>query len=59
VFIRKKQNKSGTISVQVITKFEGKSKLVKTIGSSKSQEEVEQLVFQGQGFASAQTYQQS
>jgi hypothetical protein len=42
--IRKKLNKSGVISVQVIGKIKGKSKLIKTIGSSKEPFEVDQLV---------------
>ncbi len=35
MFVREKVNKSGVVSVQVITKVNGKSKLVKTIGSSR------------------------
>ena len=50
MFIRKKKNKSGTTSIQVITKFNGNSKLVKTIGSSKDEKKIEQLVFKGQMF---------
>ena len=34
MFVRKKVNKSGVVSVQIITKVHGKSKLVKSIGSS-------------------------
>ena len=34
MFVRKKQNISGVISVQIIEKISGKSTLVKTIGSS-------------------------
>ena len=48
--MRKKKNKSGTFSIQVITKFNGKSKLVKTIGSSKDESEIELLVSQAQSF---------
>ena len=43
MFIRKKKNKSGLVSVQVIDKSSGKYKLVKTIGSSSNLGELEQL----------------
>jgi hypothetical protein len=35
MFVRKKVNKSGSISVQVISKIKGKSKPIKTIGRCK------------------------
>ena len=47
MFIRRKINKSGIISVQVITKINGKSKLVRTIGSSDNITTVEELVQEG------------
>lgn len=47
MFIRRKINKSGIISVQVITKINGKSKLVRTIGSSDNITRVEELVQEG------------
>ena len=47
VFVRKKKNKSGVISVQVITKVNGKSKLVKTLGSSNDPGRLEELVETG------------
>ncbi|HIE01497.1 MAG TPA: IS1634 family transposase [Thiotrichaceae bacterium] len=50
MFVRKKRNNSGVISIQVITKLNGKSKLVKTIGSSIDNDELEELVAQGQRF---------
>jgi len=50
MFVRKKENKSGVFSIQVITKLGGKSKLVKTIGSSKNESEIELLVFQAQKY---------
>ena len=43
MFVRKKLNKSGVISVQVIEKQLGKSTLVKTIGSSSSSKEITSL----------------
>ena len=43
MFVRKKRNKSGTISVQIIDKSAG-YKVVETIGSSKNAEEIANLV---------------
>jgi hypothetical protein len=45
MFLRKKKNKSGSISVQVISKERGKYKLIKTIGSSNNEQEIQKLVF--------------
>lgn len=45
MFIRKKPNKSGSISVQIISKSNGKYEVFKTIGSGKSEQEVEKLYF--------------
>lgn len=45
MFIRKKLNKSGVVSVQIIDKSSGKYKLVKTVGSSPDAAEVEQLIW--------------
>lgn len=47
MFVRKKHNKSGSISVQLISKSNGKYKVVKTIGSSKIEQEIEKLCFLG------------
>lgn len=44
MFIRKKQNKSGTISVQVINKSAGCYKVVKTVGSSKNKAQIDQFI---------------
>lgn len=52
LFVRKKPNKSGVISVQVIAKVNGKSKLIKTIGSSKDEKVIEELVYQGKKYIS-------
>ena len=41
MFVRKKKNKSGSISVQIISKVGRINKLVKTIGSSKDINEIE------------------
>lgn len=50
MFVRKKRNKSGVISVQVIDKSSGKYKVVKTIGSSYDEKQVAILVSKGQSF---------
>lgn len=50
MFVREKVNKSGIVSVQVIAKFNGKSKLVKTIGSSHDKTIIANLVKQGHQF---------
>ena len=47
MFVRKKINKSGVISVQIIEKRSGKSALVKTVGSSADLKEVEFLYATG------------
>ena len=43
MFVRKKKNSSGSISIQIIKKENGKSKLVETIGCSKDIQEIEEL----------------
>jgi transposase len=40
MFIREVKNRSGSISIQIISKHKGKYKVIKTIGSSKDPEEV-------------------
>ena len=47
MFVRKKKNKSGVVSVQIIDKSSGKYKMIKTIGSSSLKEEVDNLVNEG------------
>ncbi len=49
MFVRKKRNKSGTISVQVIQKDNG-YKVVRSIGSSSDAGEIERLVIQGRQY---------
>jgi len=44
VYVRQKKNKSGVISIQVLAKINGKSKLIKTIGSSSDSLELEHLI---------------
>ena len=50
MFVREKVNLSGVVSVQVITKENGKSKLVKTIGSSSDMNVISDLLKQGHQF---------
>lgn len=47
MFVRKKKNKSGVVSVQVIDKSHSKYKVLKSIGSSSDILEVEQLFQDG------------
>ncbi len=48
MFIRKKKNMSGVISIQLIDTRSGKPKLFKTIGSSSDATKIDKLVKQGQ-----------
>lgn len=45
MFIRKKKNSSGSLSVQLIQKIDSKYKVVKTIGCATTQHEIEKLLF--------------
>jgi transposase len=55
MFVRKKKNKSGVVSVQVIDKSTGSYRLLKTIGSSKEPNKIEQFYIQGNDYI--KTYQ--
>ena len=46
MFVRKKKNKSGSISVQIIEKVGRINKLVQTVGSSKDETEINELFIQ-------------
>ncbi len=48
MYVRKKKNKSGKISIQIIDKSTGKYKVIKTIGSSADPVEVERMFALGQ-----------
>jgi transposase len=48
MFIRHKKNKSGSISIQIIDKSNGKYKVLKTIGSSHDSTEIELLIQKAQ-----------
>jgi transposase len=43
MFVRKKPNKSGSVSIQIVDKSSGKYQVIKTIGSSSDQVEIEYL----------------
>jgi transposase len=48
MFLRKKKNASGSISVQIISKAGGKYKVLKSIGSGSSEQKIESLWYLGQ-----------
>jgi transposase len=50
MFVRKKKNRSGVVSVQVIDKSSGKYKMIKTIGSSSDADQIERLVRGGENW---------
>ena len=52
MFIRKKKNPSGVISIQVIDKSSGKYKVFKTIGSSSDEKTITELYQQGKKWIS-------
>lgn len=58
MFIRKKKNKSGSISVQVIDTTLRPNKLLKTIGSTKNQNQVNELITKAQDFITEFTRQE-
>lgn len=47
MFVRKKRNQSGSVSVQIIKKINRTNKVIKTIGSSKDPNEIERLFQKG------------
>lgn len=55
MFVRKKNNKSGIVSIQVIDKSSGAYKLVRTIGSSSDKCEIERMVLEGKQWILQQT----
>ena len=57
MFLRKKPNKSGSTSVQVIVKTKNrKQRVVKTIGSSRDTDEIERLMAEGRKYISDQNW---
>lgn len=57
MFVRKKPNKSGIISVQIIDKSSGRYKMLKTIGSSSDPNTIDKLVKEGKRWIEAQNGQ--
>ena len=47
MFLRKKSNKSGSVSIQIISKHRGKYTVEQTIGSSSNEQELQKLWFLG------------
>jgi len=47
MFKRKKKNKSGSTSVQLILKSHGKYKVLKTIGCGRTEQEIQKLIYLG------------
>ena len=51
MFVRKKPNKSGSVSVQVVAKTRSRrQKVIKSIGSSKDPKEIERLMAEGRDY---------
>ena len=48
MFIREKKNKSGSVSIQLVSKEKGVYKVVKTIGSATERPEIETLKYKAQ-----------
>ena len=44
MFVHQLKNRSGSTSIQVISKFKGKYKVCKTIGSATTQQKIDELV---------------
>jgi hypothetical protein len=53
MYVRKKKNRSGTVSVVVVSKCSGKYKEIKSFGSTNSAEEAEDLCNEAQRWISA------
>ncbi|TSC57758.1 MAG: transposase [Candidatus Peregrinibacteria bacterium Greene0416_19] len=48
MFVRKNRNRSGSVSVQVIAKDDGKYRVVRTVGSAAHPDEIERLMREAQ-----------
>lgn len=44
MFVRKKKNKSGSVSIQIIDKTDGKYRVISTVGSSKDENKINHLI---------------
>ncbi|WP_418641264.1 hypothetical protein, partial [Sulfurimonas sp. ST-27] len=47
MYVRKKKNSSGSVSIQIIKKVKGRSKVIESIGCSKDSDEIEELLKKG------------
>lgn len=50
MFVRKNRNRSGSVSVQIISKEGGRYRLIRTIGSSSNPEEIERMVMEAKNY---------
>lgn len=50
MFVRKNRNRSGSVSVQIISKSGGRYQVIKTIGSSSNPEEIERFVMEANNY---------
>jgi len=57
MFLRKLKNRSGSTSVQIISKTGGKYKVIKTIGSSFQEQELQKLIYLGKQEIERLSYQ--
>lgn len=57
MFVRRKPNKSGVVSVQVIGKLKGRYAVIKTIGSSKDGDQIKSLEADGERYIRSLTKQ--
>ncbi len=57
MFVRRKKNKSGSISVQIISKRNGKYCVEETVGSSKDIDEIEKFVAEANSRINFPSYQ--
>ena len=48
MFIRKNKNRSGSVSIQIVSKEAGRYKVIETIGSGETQEEIAKLYLEAQ-----------
>ena len=49
MFVRKNRNRSGTVSVQIISKQRGSYRVAQTVGCSSDPDEIRRLVAKGKG----------
>ena len=50
MFVRKNRNRSGSVSVQIISKDRGKYRVLKTVGCSSNPEEIERFVMEANNY---------